>query len=91
MSDCFREGTLGGGARSEASDIVALEKTRGRLFARQSSKRLRGHRSRHLNFGETRANYQNEERSGFDRPASVSEEPDNPNPVFTRGGDPLFV
>ena len=31
----------------------------------------------------------NEERSGFDRPASVSEEPDNPNPVFTRGGDPL--
>lgn len=31
----------------------------------------------------------NEERSGFDRPASVSEEPEKPGLVFTRGGDPL--
>jgi len=31
----------------------------------------------------------NVDRSGFDRPASVSEEPDNPSLVFTRDGDPL--
>jgi hypothetical protein len=30
-----------------------------------------------------------EERSGFDRPASVAPEPDNPSLVFTRDGEPL--